>query len=63
MKYGTGHCGRWLIAALFMLQSDWTFAHPPGLSSLDVAINPTQIDVKATFALQDIEAFAPIDRV
>lgn len=50
-----------LIAGLLLLQSSSVFAHAPGLSSLDVAINPGQIDAKATFALQDIEAFVPMD--
>jgi hydrogenase/urease accessory protein HupE len=49
------------MATLLMLQSVWAFAHPPGLSSLDVGIKPAQIDAKVTFALQDIEAFAPMD--
>jgi hydrogenase/urease accessory protein HupE len=49
------------MAALLMFQSVWVFAHPPGLSSLEVMIKPAQIDAKVTFALQDIEAFAPMD--
>ncbi|AMK75786.1 MULTISPECIES: HupE/UreJ family protein [Methylomonas] len=53
--------GRWLIAALLMLQSVWVYAHPPGLSSLDLVVKPPQIDAKITFALQDIEAFALMD--
>lgn len=53
--------GKWLIAMLLMLQSAWVFAHPPGLSSVDLAIKPAQLDVKVTFALQDIEAFSPMD--
>ncbi|WGS85088.1 HupE/UreJ family protein [Methylomonas sp. UP202] len=50
-----------LTAVFLLLQSAWVFAHPPGLSSLDVAIKAAQIDAKVTFALQDIEAFAPMD--
>lgn len=61
MKYHDFRIEKWLIAVLFMLQSAWVFAHPPGLSSLDVSIKPAQLDVKVTFALQDIEAFAPMD--
>lgn len=52
---------KWLMVALFMLQSSWGLAHPPGLSSLDLTIKTNVLDVKATFALQDIEAFAPMD--
>lgn len=36
-------------------------AHPPGLSSVDVVLEASQIEVKVTFALQDIEAFTPMD--
>jgi hydrogenase/urease accessory protein HupE len=50
-----------LIAALFLLQSSAASAHAPGLSSIDVVLNAEQMDVKITFALQDIEAFAPMD--
>ncbi|MDD1620166.1 MAG: HupE/UreJ family protein [Methylococcaceae bacterium] len=53
--------GMWLIAMLLMLQSAWVCAHPPGLSSVDVSLKTAQVDVKVTFALQDIEAFAPMD--
>ena len=52
---------RSVIVALLVLYSTWCFAHPPGLSSLDVSINVAQVDVKVTFALQDIEAFSPMD--
>ena len=37
------------------------FAHPPGLSSADLTITQTGIDAKITFAVQDIEAFVPMD--
>ncbi len=36
-------------------------AHPPGLSSMEVAVRPAGLDARVTFALQDIEAFAPMD--
>ena len=52
---------KWPIAFLFMLQSAWVYAHPPGLSSMDLSIKANSLDVKVTFALQDIEAFAPMD--
>jgi hydrogenase/urease accessory protein HupE len=47
------------LAVLFM--STWAYAHPPGLSSMDLTIKAESLDVKVTFALQDIEAFAPMD--
>lgn len=53
--------GRGLLGAVLLLQAAWAWAHAPGLSSLDVAIKPALIDVRMTFALQDIEAFVPMD--
>lgn len=53
--------GRGLLAAVLLLQAAGAWAHAPGLSSLDVAVSPVRLDVRATFALQDIEAFAPMD--
>lgn len=53
--------GQWLLAVWLVLQSTWAMAHAPGLSSMDVAIKSDQTLVKLTFALQDIEAFAPMD--
>jgi hydrogenase/urease accessory protein HupE len=53
--------GKLLGLLLFMLQSHWVFAHPPGLSSVDITIKEHSLDVKITFALQDIEAFLPMD--
>lgn len=53
--------GKWLIALLLLLSSAWVYAHPPGLSSVDVSVNASQLNLKVTFALQDIEAFAPMD--
>jgi hydrogenase/urease accessory protein HupE len=44
-----------------MLQSGGALAHPPGLSSLDAVIQTHQIQIKTTFAVQDIEAFTPMD--
>lgn len=52
---------RTIFVALLVLFSSWSYAHPPGLSSLDVMIKSAQLDVKVTFALQDIEAFSPMD--
>jgi hypothetical protein len=50
-----------LICLTLLLAPALSAAHPPGLSSLDVQLNNAQIQVQATFALQDIEAFAPMD--
>lgn len=50
----------WLVLVL-TLQANWVLAHPPGLSSINIDIQPQQIDARVTFALQDIEAFAPMD--
>ncbi len=36
-------------------------AHPPGLSSADITVNNNKLAAKITFALQDIEAFVPMD--
>jgi ABC-type antimicrobial peptide transport system permease subunit len=52
---------KWLIATFCILQSTLVYAYPPGLSSMDVMIKADNIDAKVTFALQDIEAFAPMD--
>ena len=52
---------RTLLTVLLALSSTWVHAHPPGLSSLEVLLNAGMIDAKVTFALQDIEAFAPMD--
>jgi hydrogenase/urease accessory protein HupE len=52
---------RSVIVTLLVLYSTWCYAHPPGLSSLDVLIKDAQVEVKVTFALQDIEAFLPMD--
>ncbi|QSB00295.1 HupE/UreJ family protein [Methylomonas sp. EFPC1] len=61
MKFASTHWAISLIAVLLTLQSAGVYAHPPGLSSLDVTIKPAQLDAKVTFALQDIEAFTPMD--
>ena len=50
-----------LLAIGLLLQTHWAAAHPPGLSSIDLVIGTDQIQAKVTFALQDIEAFAPMD--
>ncbi len=50
-----------VFTVLMILQSASVSAHPPGLSSLDISIQTTDVVVKITFALQDIEAFTPMD--
>lgn len=52
---------KYLLLACLLVQSGWAVAHAPGLSSIDVAAKPDQVVIKLTFALQDIEAFAPMD--
>ncbi len=51
--------GLWLI--LLLLTCSGAYAHPPGLSSVNLQLKAGQLDAKITFALQDIEAFAPMD--
>jgi hydrogenase/urease accessory protein HupE len=60
-RYGLFGLGNYLLLAGLLLQSGWAVAHAPGLSSIDVAVNSDQVVAKLTFALQDIEAFAPMD--
>ena len=50
-----------LMIVGFLLHSAWVCAHPPGLSSIYIQIQPQQMDAQITFALQDIEAFSPMD--
>lgn len=47
------------LLALFWLSP--VLAHPPGLSSVEVSQHSDTLDVKVTFAVQDIEAFTPMD--
>ena len=51
-----------LILFIFLLvQMQIGFAHPPGLSSTDITVKPDGLDIKITFAIQDIEAFVTMD--
>ncbi|WP_246534978.1 HupE/UreJ family protein [Methylomonas paludis] len=50
-----------MFAIFLLLQCHCAVAHAPGLSSFDVQLQPTGVDVRLTFALQNIEAFAPMD--
>jgi hydrogenase/urease accessory protein HupE len=51
------------LIGILLLLAQWqsAFAHPPGLSSADLTVKPDGIDAKITFAVQDIEAFVPMD--
>lgn len=44
-----------------MLLPHLATAHPPGLSSMEVNVGADKTVVKVTFAIQDIEAFVPMD--
>ena len=51
-----------LIAVIFLLAyAQFSLAHDPGLSSVDVIVKEQGVDVSITFSLQDIEAFVPMD--
>jgi hydrogenase/urease accessory protein HupE len=51
-----------LITIIFLLSyAQFSAAHAPGLSSADLMIKAQGVDAKITFALQDIEAFVPMD--
>ena len=51
-----------IIALIFLLSfAQFSAAHDPGLSSADLTIKAQGVDAKITFALQDIEAFVPMD--
>jgi hydrogenase/urease accessory protein HupE len=51
-----------IISFIFLLvQSQISFAHPPGLSSTDLTVKTDGLDAKITFAVQDIEAFVLMD--
>ncbi|MGB4497149.1 MAG: HupE/UreJ family protein [Methylococcaceae bacterium] len=52
-----------LISFLFLFFfTQISFAHDPGLSSADVVLNEKGVDISITFALQDTESFAPMDK-
>ncbi len=53
--------GKCLFLVCLLLQSGWVAAHAPGLSSIDVSIKADHLLARVTFAVQDIEAFAPMD--
>ncbi len=50
----------WLALAL-VLMSNLAAAHAPGLSSIELTLQADRVVAKMTFALQDIEAFSPMD--
>lgn len=59
------HTARSLLRVTIMLFSllalQTVCAHPPGLSSLDLVLNAQSMDANITFAIDDIEALAPMD--
>lgn len=51
-----------IICFIFLLLKLTTgLAHPPGLSSADITLKLEGLATKITFAVQDIEAFVPMD--
>lgn len=56
-----GNIVRGFIFILLLTFSIGGWAHPPGLSSIYLQIEANDIAARMTFALQDIEAFAPMD--
>lgn len=48
-----------LFGLLFQLNN--VFAHPPGLSSIDIVIQTDHLLANMTFSVQDVEAFVPMD--
>ena len=54
-------CQGMFVIFLLGLWSVIGYAHTPGLSSLDATVGTSQVELKITFALQDIEAFIPMD--
>jgi hydrogenase/urease accessory protein HupE len=51
-----------LIGLIFLIvHLQTSFAHPPGLSSTDITVKAYNLDIKVTFAVQDIEAFVTMD--
>jgi len=52
---------KYFLTITLLLAFNIGLAHPPGLSSADVTVKPDGLDVKITFAVQDIEAFVPMD--
>lgn len=49
------------LLGLLLCQFKPVWAHPPGLSSINLQIGVDYVEVDVTFALQDIEAFVPMD--
>lgn len=50
-----------LLTVSLLCWSVLALAHPPGLSSVDISLSAETVLVKTTFALQDIEAYIPMD--
>lgn len=52
---------RYVLAVVLLSVSNWAAAHAPGLSSIELTMQADRVVAKMTFALQDIEAFSPMD--
>jgi len=52
---------RYVLAVVLLSVSNWAAAHAPGLSSIELTLQADRVVAKMTFALQDIEAFSPMD--
>ena len=50
-----------LVGFLMLWHSVCVWAHPPGLSSMDIQLQADRLLISATFAVQDIEALLPMD--
>ncbi|MCK9607697.1 MAG: HupE/UreJ family protein [Methylomonas sp.] len=57
----SGGIARSFAFLLLLLVASGGWAHPPGLSSIYLQVERHDIAARMTFALQDIEAFAPMD--
>lgn len=60
MNIGIGLVRNVIFMSL-LLFAKGIWAHPPGLSSIYLQLDPHDVTARMTFALQDIEAFAPMD--
>ena len=50
-----------LLFLTLVFSGQLALAHPPGLSSAEITLGATDIKATLTFAIQDIEAFNPMD--
>lgn len=50
-----------LLLLILSFCGQFALAHPPGLSSAEITLGANQVNAVLTFAIQDIEAFNPMD--